>query len=115
MVVGIQPKKRVYEADALIWFRGAYVPRRQVALVSGCTPENLRRRYASGVRGPALWAPATRKGGLQPEYRLGLNGRDWSAITAYARERGAEAARQKFGIPFGAVRCALDRMEERLT
>lgn len=70
-------------------------------------------RYRAGLRGRDV-VRRPYGSGPQHSWELGISLAEWVPVLEYASERGAPAARQKFGLPQGAVNAALRGEWERI-
>lgn len=108
------PDMRGLRTTRWVWVDGQYMSVAAACRLRGCQRHRVYRRYVEGIRGPALFAPAIKNTQAPQHYELDLNASDWKVIVATADEIGDDAARQRFGVPIGAIRAARRGEVERL-
>jgi hypothetical protein len=86
----------------------------QAAKEIGVHRDTLLRRYWAGDRGERLMRPPAKERRAGKTYKLGLSVKEIDNVRQYATGHGIHAARDKFGIPTGAVKCIVNGEDWRL-
>lgn len=108
------PNMRRLWRSRWIWVDGQYLTLATAAKRAGLRKNNLYRRHKMGIRGPALFGPATWDTRAPAYYEIGWSWSEWCQAVALADEIGDDAARQRLGIPKGAISAARRGEVERL-